>query len=261
MSFILLLLERCPLAHLYRKRHTPSGVSSVADLLTFAQAHPDLERPPTFENLDFQLRANASGSALAEDHLRRAAHLQNTARQMIDEALIANNVAALIFPSPFPRASAYAGMSLHELRSRPNYCGLGYPLVTGKSSSRLVLQNWIDVQCLRSFYQISFSLTRVKKRCIIQCSAQSLALISVDLIVNSECTMSIQIYLLVSPCEDSSLTMDRLLMISVARVLRKSMLSTCLARSTTLQRVGHYASWLRIRVRASDASMERAQNL
>ena len=103
------------MAHLYRNRHIPSGVASVADLITFAEAHPDLERPPTFEALEFQLQANASGSALAEDHLRRAAHIQHTARRMIDEALVARNVSALIFASPFPRASAYAGMAVHDL--------------------------------------------------------------------------------------------------------------------------------------------------
>lgn len=93
-------------------RHVPSSVASMADIVSYTVNHPELERPYSYENMSLLLQANASEPADSDHHRKQRTHLRSVTRKMIDEALVAHNVSALVFPSHFTYPTAFAGQGL-----------------------------------------------------------------------------------------------------------------------------------------------------
>jgi len=81
-------------------KENPSGVRSLADLIAFNNANPNLEEPPRFEDQSILIESEATTGFNSSYFQSLAFDKLLGATQGIDAALQANNLDALVLPAP-----------------------------------------------------------------------------------------------------------------------------------------------------------------
>ncbi|KDR74826.1 hypothetical protein GALMADRAFT_269063 [Galerina marginata CBS 339.88] len=114
----------------------PSGVRSLADLIAFNDAHPDLEKPKGFESQNGLIESEATVGLNATFFRSLAFDIELGATRGIDATLKAHNLDAIVLPAP-GFTSTPAGTVVHPFSTisvldifRLCLALAGYPIVT-----------------------------------------------------------------------------------------------------------------------------------